>query len=266
MFKTAGMVFFMMWINIKARSMYTMNFVLALAQSLIFTALSAGLVWVVLDKFKNMNGWSLYEIGFMYALAKVSTSLVMTVFSILFAMDMLINLGEIDRLLLRPKSPFILFIFQRFDIVSVGDILAGLLILIYCAARVGIAWSLPNILLLAVTVTAASMIYFSLLFLTGTTAFWFLKSGSLREFINTVFNIFSPYPVDIYSKGIQIILTTLLPFAFIYYYPSLHYLNKNSQVFPGWVSYCAPVVAALFTGISLLIWHLGLKSYKSSGT
>jgi ABC-2 type transport system permease protein len=256
----------MIWVNIKARSMYLANFVTALVQSSIMTIVSAGLIWIVLDRFKNINGWTLYEVGFMFAFAKLATSLVLAFFSVLFAMDMLINLGEIDRLLLRPKSPFILFIFQRFDIVFIGDIIAGILIMLYCADKIGVMWSLANILLLMVMILSAAMTYFSLLFMTGTTAFWFLKSGSLKNFIMDVFNIFNPYPIDIYSKGIQIILSLMLPFAFVYYYPSLHFLNKSSQLFPSWFAYVSPLVAAILTGLSIVVWHWGLRSYKSSGT
>ena len=74
------------------------------------------------------------------------------------------------------------------------------------------------------------------------------------------------YPVDIFGYVFRVIVTGLLPVAFMNYYPALMLLGKLDLQSPwGWLGYMSPVVALALVIITSGIWHLAIRRYSSSG-
>jgi ABC-2 type transport system permease protein len=202
----------------------------------------------------------------MMGLAKMTFALYMTFFNQTWMMDIVINMGEIDRLMTKPKSMLFLFITQRLEVSFLGDIAIAAGIILYSLTKTGASLSLTNILFILITIISSTLIFSSIMLIGGTTAFWTLKSRSIKDFIFSMFNMFNPYPASIYGRFIQYSISFVLPFAFIYYYPSLHFFNKQDTIFPGWIAYFSPVIALCFCTLSVFIWSMGIRAYKSSGT
>lgn len=255
-----------LWLNIKARSTYRTNFIVSVAQAFVTLALQAALIWMLLDRFKDINGWGTYEIGFMLALSKISIGFSAVFLPQVWMMDSIVNSGDLDRILVRPKSPLFLFVFQGFNIQGVGELAAAFALLFYTVGKVDVLWNMANISFLIATVVCSALIFNCVLFILGLTSFWFLSFRSLREFFISIFSNFSPFPVSIYGKGVQLMLTFILPVAFVYYYPSLYFFNKGDLVLPYWIEFCAPAVAAGLLFLCYALWALGLRSYKSAGS
>jgi ABC-2 type transport system permease protein len=71
------------------------------------------------------------------------------------------------------------------------------------------------------------------------------------------------YPVDIYNKPIKVLLTWILPFAFVGIYPSAYFLEKEQMVVMAWLT---PVVGAIVLTIGLFIWNVGVRKYRGAGS
>ena len=91
------------------------------------------------------------------------------------------------------------------------------------------------------------------------TSFWTYRSN---EVIWSAFRIytFAQYPIDIYNKFIKILITFILPFAFVAYYPTMSYLGFNNYMI-----YLSPVVAIILWVIAVKVWNLALNKYRSTG-
>jgi len=91
-------------------------------------------------------------------------------------------------------------------------------------------------------------------------SFWTYKSN---EIIWTFYRVytFTEYPIDIYNKFIKILITLVLPFAFVAYYPTMDYLGLNPYMI-----YWSPFVAIILWVIAIKLWNLALKKYRSTGT
>lgn len=74
---------------------------------------------------------------------------------------------------------------------------------------------------------------------------------------------FAKYPMGIYPKGIKIILTGIIPFAFTGYFPGSYFLGKEN-VFMGIILTCLVSIIALF--VAYRIWLIGISKYESSGS
>lgn len=71
------------------------------------------------------------------------------------------------------------------------------------------------------------------------------------------------YPIQIYGKGVQFLLTFVIPYAFTGYYPIAKLLEKEVP-WPD-ICYLGPVVALLFGGIAYVLWCTGIKRYNGAG-
>ena len=91
------------------------------------------------------------------------------------------------------------------------------------------------------------------------TSFWTYRSN---EVIWSAFRTytFAQYPIDIYNKFIKILITFILPFAFVAYYPTMSYLGFNNYMI-----YLSPVVAIILWVIAVKVWNLALNKYRSTG-
>jgi ABC-2 type transport system permease protein len=71
------------------------------------------------------------------------------------------------------------------------------------------------------------------------------------------------YPVDIYNKPIRILLTVVLPFAFVGIYPASYFLGKTSLYTMAWLT---PLVGVIVLGIGITIWQIGVNKYRGAGS
>jgi ABC-2 type transport system permease protein len=74
------------------------------------------------------------------------------------------------------------------------------------------------------------------------------------------------YPIDIFGLWFRVVVTGIIPVAFMNYYPALMLLGKLDADSPkAWLGYVSPLVALALTVIASGVWHLALRRYSSSG-
>jgi ABC-2 type transport system permease protein len=80
-----------------------------------------------------------------------------------------------------------------------------------------------------------------------------------------VWNIqnYGRYPVRIYNKVIQILLTWILPFAFVGFYPAAYFLDP---IHWAKMAYLTPLIGVAFFSLALMFWNYGVKQYRGAGS
>ena len=97
-------------------------------------------------------------------------------------------------------------------------------------------------------------------------AFWIVKTDALSTFKWSL-NEFIQYPLSIYDRWIQIMLTFVFPVAFIGFFPSQVLLEKTDYLgFPSQIVFLSPLVGIVLFIISYLLFFVGIKNYKSTGS
>lgn len=71
------------------------------------------------------------------------------------------------------------------------------------------------------------------------------------------------YPVTIYNRAIQVLLTWIIPFAFVGIYPAALFLQRDEMRS---MAILTPVVGAVFLAIGLVSWNYGVRRYKGAGS
>ena len=208
------------------------------------------------------------ELLFLYSLLYISYGLSMLFFAGVREVEFLIENGTFDRYMVTPLGIFFQAIVARVDLLTtfcyclLGSILFG-----YSTQIVGIIWDTRNLLLMIVSLAGGMMIQASLLLLGSVFSFWTIRTGNVKFLIFFNLRNLSIYPLNIYPGGLRYILTFILPFAFVNYYPAKYILEKDEGEFFGPIYAYGSILAGLVLFLIVYwIWRIGIKNYKSTGS
>lgn len=226
---------------------------------------SAGIifVWTIFQHIPTVAGWSLWEVALLYALVVIPRGLVELLCDGVWYLRSLVNRGEFDRLLVRPISPLLQLVTQFSSIHGLGSVLLGSFVLVRSVAALQLDWGMKETLLLAVTLANAVLLMGSINLLTNCVAFWEPATSSSFPFLIQNFCDFAKFPLTLYNHLMQFVLTWLLPFAFVSYYPGLVLLDRAGA--SPWLAYATPLSGPFMLLVAYTVWRVGIKRYQGTG-
>ena len=254
-------------ISLLARMQYRANFIVGLLGLIVWNVVNLGLIGVLVTQFTSLKNWTLWELVFLYCLWILGHSLYALFFSHTNQMEDYLIEGTFDQFLLRPASPLIQVLGREFQYIEIADALFALTGISLAYAQLGLHWDPWRWGFFVTAVISGAVIVFALNLLIACAAFWTGRSRGASFVARQFYGLVQWYPIDIFGKAFRVIVTGLLPVAFMNYYPALILLNKLDRASSGWwLSYMTPVVALLLLGIVSVVWRLALKQYTSSGS
>jgi len=262
---TVGIVFALISANVRAQLQYRMNFVIWLAVGIVFQMTGFFFLWALLARFRSVGGWSLEEIAFLYGLRLLAHALAVLVFGGAQVVDWSVHEGDFDRHLVRPLPP-LLTVITWFRPSALGDFVGGLVLFIAAARLVAVDFSLPAIAYLALAIVGGMLLESAVRIAFASMAFRFLRTNALLFFADGIFNNFGNLPLRIFGGLIEVLLTFVLPVAFVAYIPASVVLGHSQELaLQPPLAYLAPFVGALVFGAAVLLWRHELPLYQSSG-
>ncbi|MGE5578895.1 MAG: ABC transporter permease [Bacillota bacterium] len=251
--------------SIRAKMQYKFDFVAsALAQ------MSVGLydyliVAAILWKFRTVNGWSIYEIGLLYAVAKVGWGLFRVVGEELDKFEGYIVRGDFDSVLVRPWPSLFVLLARNMDLTRCGWIFEGLAV-----ASISVPPLLSTGVLTSGEVGALALaslctagIYMAIGIATASAAFKIVRIEELQVFAENATGTAVLYPLEIYPGWLRRFLLTAIPLAVGNYVPVRYLLEKGGTV---WNLALPPVTAIASLLVAGLLWRAGEKRYHSTGS
>ena len=228
-----------------------------------FLTQASGIIslYLIFQQIPDLQGWTLDQLIFIYGFAQIPRGIdhLFTDNIWLVAWRLVIN-GEFDRYMLRPMNVFFQVIAEKLQPDALGEILIGT-ILVIVSVQKGVAVLTPlNIVLFGVSMLAGALIYTSIKLFFASFALWIKQSGSLLQVAYEMAE-FAKYPTEIYHKGIQFIITWVIPFAFVAYLPASFFLGKSGAGVIG----IECVIALVFWCVAYGVFNYGLKFYESAG-
>ncbi len=225
------------------------------------------LIWIMVKQFKSINGWSAYEVMFLYALNLTSYSFAgFFLFGLSFSLPNLINSGEFDEVLIKPMNNFLYLVCREFNTGYFSNISISITVMVICLLKLKISFGILSLLFFIMVILGGVLIQGAAFMFSSVPAFWIIQSSGLR-FIANDFRGFIRYPVSVYNKVIQVTLTFIIPYAFISFYPSQYFLKKNDfLMFNSYIQYLSPVVGIILFALAYRFWNIGVRHYKSSGS
>ena len=228
-----------------------------------FTQLSGiFFLYLVFEQIPDLQGWSLEQLIFIYGFAQIPRGIdhLLTDNLWLVAWRLVIN-GDFDRYMLRPMNVLFQVIAEKLQPDALGELLVGTILVIRSVVCGVVAVTPINVLLFVISVLAGSLIYTAIKILFSSLAFWIKRSGPFLQLAYDLAN-FAKYPTQIYAKGIQFLITWVIPFAFVAYLPASYFLRVENSA---WVIGVECAIALAFWLISTAVFRKGIRIYESAG-
>ena len=247
---------------------YKANFFIWLAFTVVYVGSSVTTLWVILSQFRSLNGWDLTQVFFLYALFYLAHTFSNTLFFSVGNVPYQIREGQFDRFLVRPLNPLYQVLTQPGQNWP-DDLFVALIVFGFAQWLVHLHWSLASVALIAGAMTGGALIDFGIQLAIATLAFWVIRLDTLRWVVMSLENDFTRYPLSIYHRAVRIVLSYVLPFAFMNYFPATTLLHKTSDggyaVNPaiGWLS---PLVGLAWFLAAYAFWTRGVNRYQGTGS
>ena len=252
---------------VRSRLQYRLSFGFMCFGIIVSEACLLGLLGALLAKFRTVNGWTWAEVVFLYGLGNLAYSLMRILGSQLDDFDRYIVRGELDGVLIKPVSPLFYVLASRVELVHVSRALTSVVIFVIAFHLSEIRWTLNAALFTLTTILSGTLIMFTLMLISATVALWTTKSGKLTDLLISATKEATAFPISIYPLAVRVLLTFILPVAFVTYYPAQQLLQKSEFLgMPESFQFGAPVVALVMLCISYLFWCSGLRRYHSTGS
>lgn len=241
---------------------YKTDFVIGVFSTLLTQFYGIFFVWVIFENIKQIHGWTFYEITFVYGLLTLAKGLDMFFFDNLHALGFeYVKEGKFDIFMIRPISPLFQLVASYTQQDGIGLLILGSIVISKSLAELKITFGVLDIFLLIIFVISGAAIISAINLIFATTGFKTINSHIIMSSINS-FQEFAFYPIIIFPKFIGFVLTWILPYAFVSFYPSDYFLNKQCGIF----SILTPIIAIILWIIALRVWNWGLKNYSSTGS
>lgn len=257
--------------SIRGQMQYRLNFLFDVGFGLVFQGFGFVFVWIVLGQFDTVGGWTLGQIALLYGMRLTAHGMWTVSFSRLFAIDEIVRQGEHDRVLLRPMPAMLQLMFSSFRMTTLGDLIGGLVILGIAIGQVDVDWSPAKAMLLVAALIAGAMLDGAFQLGPAAFTFRFLETISLRVVFDNIFSNFGGYPVSIFERPTRVLLTYLVPMAFMAWVPATVLLDRTDELpFPVWIAWCSPVVGPVVGPVLLAgaawLFRRESRHYQSAGS
>ncbi|KEO81972.1 ABC transporter permease [Tumebacillus flagellatus] len=246
---------------------YRADFVMGIIGVFILNAGTLATSWVLLSRFQNLHGWTFWEIVFLYNMWLLGHGIRAVFFRHINMLEQFIVEGTFDQILTRPANPLVQFLGREVHYLGVGDVLLSVFMLVLAYHNLGLNWPWWMFGWLIVIALSSAVVEMAITLLLVSTSFLTTRSRALVNSASLFsWGVVQQYPVDMFGKLLRNIVTILLPFAFMNYYPSLVFLGKQDVVPWGFLTWYAPVVALILLFLAISMWNYGIKRYQSSGS
>lgn len=249
-----------------SRLQYRADFFTGMVGVIALNVVNLSLIGILISRFQHLNGWTLWEMVFLYCLWILGHSIYSLFFWHIRTLEDFLVQGTFDQFLMRPASPFVMFLGREVQYMGVADATFGIAGLSLAYRNLQLQWSGVEWFMFGAAILAGTAIETTLVLMIACLSFWTGRSRRAGNIINTINMMVQHYPVDMFGYAFRVIVTGFIPVAFMNYYPALMLLGKLDPRSPwGWLGYMSPFVAVILVMLASGVWHLAIRRYSSSG-
>ena len=249
-------------IHIKRAMQYKASFLLsALAQLFIPLTCFWGVQFMFM-RFKQVDGFTYTEVSLCYAIVLLSFSLAELFFRGFDTFSRIISNGEFDRILVRPRNEIFLVLCSRMDLERFGKGIMAIFLLIWALQNCPIDWCAARVLTLIFMILGGIVLFAGVFLIYAGLCFFTLEGLEFINILTDGMREHGRYPLSIYGKGVLTFCTYIVPYALVQYYPFLYLIGRvDSPLY-----LLLPPLSALFLVPALILWRIGVRHYRSTGS
>lgn len=252
----------------KSKAEYRFNFIMEILINIFTYVVMYVQIWIIVENFGHIQGWNFYELMLLYNFNLFSYGFAsMVLWHPMKGVEELVRSGEFDGVLVKPVNTFVYMLLKQGYFGFWGLIILGAIIFVIAFLNLQLTLTIGVIIDILIKVIGAILIQGSVLIFTGALSFKFVRAVSVRDvFIYKIRN-FIDYPISIYSKGIQVFLTVIVPYGFVNFYPVEALLGKRENFVPNWIA----DIGGIVIGVVLIVFAYKffmkyVGKYQSTGS
>lgn len=252
------------YIQFKSQMEYRTSFILLSIGQFFVPFLTFISIFLLFKRFPNIDGWSLYEVALCYAVTHIAFSLSECFARGFDSFSSIIVNGDFDRILVRPRSTILQVLGSKFEFTRIGRLTQSVIVLVFSLSNINIVWNLSKIVTLILMIASGIFIFTGIYMLGATLCFWTIEGLEVVNIFTDGGREMCQYPLSIYKEWVRKFFTFVIPFGTVNYLPLMFILDKvngNRITFM-----LMPLYGMLFMVPCIIIWGIGVKHYKSSGS
>lgn len=206
--------------------------------------------------------WSL-EIGGYLMLYRLGSALLS---GALIDTSRIIHSGEFDQVLIRPTGVFLQVVTRRFNILTVGDGVLGVVALVGFAVVSPVEWTWWRLAFVLAAVVGGGLVETSIQVVIAAVAFRSGNVFALQIQADRVITLFGIYPLTIFGTSGLLTLCLVFPLGLIAYLPTAALLGRVAEVpLPAWLVWGSPLAGWVLFPLAVALFQRRSRAYTSPG-
>lgn len=251
-------------LSLMSKLVYKANMIIGIVAFLFTEATSLLTLYILVSSVPSIDGYTIYHVGFLFGVTNMAVGIDHLLTDRLWNVAYWeVRMGKIDHMFLRPLPVLFQVIASEFQTEALGELIVAAALLGLCGSNLEFAGGVGATLCVILGIICAAVIITSFKILVASLAFKFKRSGPLLQFIYN-FSGYTKYPMSIYPKVIQVILTFIIPLGLCLFFP---FENLFAPVHnPFLLSLAMIGFTSAFCAICVAVWSKFVKLYESTGT
>jgi ABC-2 type transport system permease protein len=169
--------------------------------------------------------------------------------------------GTFDFVLTKPVNAQFISSLRNIIVWRLVDVIIGLGLIMYALGELHVSPTFDQIVFFGGMLISGTVIVYSIWLVMVSLAFWFVKIDNITELFYAFYEA-GRYPVTIYRGAVRVLLTYLVPIAFVTTFPASALLGRLDQttMLIGFV-----FAVGLFI-LSNRFWNFALRYYSSASS
>ncbi len=241
---------------------YRANFGSSFVLSLVWPLWVFSLLSVLFYHSPSLGGWSFDEAILVIGLYDIFIGLQETILAPnITQVTEHIQKGTLDFVLLKPANGQILATITACNLMRLSDVIIGFGLIGYGLFRMGHVPTLMQVGTFAVMIPAGMVTVYSIWLLLTTMAFWFVRVENFGEVFYAFYET-GRFPISIYNRWLRLVLTYIVPVAFLTTFPAATLLGK----LPLYFVFGSVAIAGILFYASSRFWNYAIRFYSSASS
>ncbi|MBM7866290.1 ABC transporter permease [Heliobacterium gestii] len=248
---------------VKTKLAYRADFLVESFADLLYQGVSLAFILIVFSQVPDLDGWNREEVIGIVGYFMVAFALFNCLFTgSWYIRDQYIIEGKLDGVMTRPVNPLLQIYLEKIELEPLSGAALGLGLLAYARHSLGIELLWWEPVAFVCLLAGSVLIYGGVFTALAATGFWAEGRSGVSPLVYNLTG-YGRYPVTIYKGVVRWLLTWLLPFAFVGFYPGALFLHRFELAHYAGLT---PVIGGIVFAAGYWLWGRGLLRYRGAGS
>ena len=249
-------------VHLKSQMQYKSSFFLTIIGQFIVSFSAFLSVIFLMSRFHEVKGFTVNEVLLCFGVILISFSIAECFVRGFDTFSSTISNGEFDRIMVRPRNEMLLVLCSKIELSRIGRFTQAMCVFVYAVPASGINWTSGKLAVLALMLISGVTLFSGLFIIYASLCFFTIEGLEFMNIFTDGGKEFGAYPIGVYGKRILRFFTYIVPLAMVQYYPFLYLTGKTENI----MCIFTPLASFVFLVPCCVLWRIGVRHYKSTGS